>query len=71
MATKPRRVRMLTTVTVQRSQVVARPDGATALVLTLKETGPIAFVLTLETIEILRRELATAESILRRPVGNA
>jgi hypothetical protein len=71
MAAQPRRVRLLPTVTIVGSQVVARPDGSTALVLTLKEQGPIAFVVTLETIEILRRELTTAVNILNRPVGHA
>jgi hypothetical protein len=36
-----------------------------------KEFGSIAFRIDLKAIEILRRELATAEAFLRQPTGKA
>lgn len=64
-----RRERLLETVTVTGSQVVATADGATALALTTAERGTIAFRIDLQSIQILRSELAKAESILRRAQG--
>jgi len=61
-----RRERALVTRTVLGSQVVATATGATALALTTKEQGTIAFEVTLETIRFLRRDLAKAETILRQ-----
>lgn len=63
--------RWLSTVTVIGSQVAMTPEGATALVLTTEELGTTAFVLTLETIAIIRQELAHAETLLRLPIGRA
>ena len=59
------------TVTVRQSWTSQTASGATALVLDTQEAGPIAFVVTLETIPLIRRELAVAETALRRPVGRA
>jgi len=59
-----RRERVLPTRTVLGSQVVATADGATGLALTTKEQGTIVIAVTLETIAILRKDLAKAESIL-------
>jgi hypothetical protein len=63
--------RLLETVTVVRSQAMATATGATALVLTTLEVGPIAFVVTLETIEIIRADLRKAEAMLSQPRGTA
>jgi hypothetical protein len=63
--------RLLQTVTVIRSQVSMTAMGATTLILETRELGPIAFVLTLERIEILRGNLAKAEALLRQPQGHA
>ena len=41
-----RRNRLLTTVTVTGSQIVMTAEGATALALTMKESGTVAFVLS-------------------------
>lgn len=61
----------LKTVTVRRSWIAQTVTGATALVLETKERETTAFVLSLQTIEILRKELAKAELALRRTPGNA
>ena len=45
--------------------------GTTSLRLDTKEFGSIAFRIDLKAIEILRRELATAEAFLRQPTGKA
>lgn len=63
--------RDIRTLTVLGSQIVARADRRTAIVLTTKEQGAIAFEVTLEAIEVLRRELALAETILRQMPGKA
>lgn len=65
-----RRERDLETVTVIGSQVVATAEGATALALTTRERGTIAFAVNLEAIEILRRSLTKAEQILRAQHGH-
>jgi hypothetical protein len=66
-----RRDRLLETVTVTGSQIVMTAEGATALALTTQERGTIAFVVTLETIAILRKDLATAEIRLQQPIGHS
>ena len=58
-------------VTVKNSQAVTNATGATALALDTVERGPIAFVLSLEAIAILRKDLAEAEMMLRQPPGRA
>ena len=62
----PSRQKLLTTLTVSESDVGATADGATALLLTTKEQGTIAFRIDLTSIAILRRELVKAETILLR-----
>lgn len=59
------------TVTVRRSWNAATATGARALVLDTVEQGPIAFVVTLETLPILRKELAEIEAGLHRAPGQA
>jgi hypothetical protein len=59
------------TVTMVDSRTVTRADGTTSLRLDTKEFGSIAFRIDLKAIEILRRELATAEAFLRQPTGKA
>ena len=54
------------TVTVIGSSVAASPAGVVAIVLDMKESGPIGFSVTLESCAALRREIADAESFLRR-----
>ena len=63
--------RVLQTVTVRSCWTAGAASGAVALVLDTVEVGPIAFAVTLETIGILRQELALAEAALGRPAGNA
>ena len=63
--------RPITTVNVTDSQTVTRPDGTTALVLWTQELGPIAFRVDLRAVELLRSQLADAETILRTPIGRA
>lgn len=63
--------RELPTFTVTGSQSLVRPDGRAAILLMTKERGPIAFEVTLQTIPILRKELALAEAALRAAPGNA
>jgi hypothetical protein len=63
--------RELTTITVTQSEIAQNAHGATALVLHTQELDPIAFSLSLEVIEIIRKELNKAEVILRRPRGTA
>ncbi len=55
--------------TVVGSQCLARADGTAAIRLETKELGSIAFEVTQRAIEILRRELALAEQILRHPTS--
>lgn len=64
------------TVTVLQSRTVARPDGRAAIVLTVQRrpTEPAfqtAFEVTLETLAILRNEIARAEMILTTQTGRA
>jgi hypothetical protein len=65
------RNQLLPTVTVTRSQVFQAAERATALTVTTRESGTTAFVLSLETIAVLRKELAHAEALLRRAPGHA
>lgn len=62
---------LLRTVTVIGSSAVGRPDGTTAIVLDTKESGPIAFFVTLESCAALRREIECAETFLRQTPGSA
>jgi hypothetical protein len=59
------------TLTVRRSWTAQTAEGAIALVMDTQERGPIAFVVTLETIPLLRNELARAEMALLRTPGTA
>jgi hypothetical protein len=59
------------TVSIARSQILERADGSIALMLELREQGPIAFVVTLDTIPLLRQSLDHAEMLLKRSVGHA
>jgi len=63
--------RDLPTVTVIGSRTVARADGRVAIMLDTQERGPIAFEVNLRGIEVLRKELNAAESILRQTNGNS
>ena len=58
--------REIPTVTVVGSNTVARADGRTAIVLETMERGPIAFEVNLQNIELLRRQLTVAETVLRQ-----
>jgi hypothetical protein len=55
-----------TTVTVLASMTLGRPDGRAAIMLQTKEFGPIAFEVDQHAIDTLRKELAAAETHLRR-----
>jgi hypothetical protein len=59
------------TLTIKRSQVLERADGTIALMLEPHTYGPIAFVVTLETIPLLRQSLDFAEAKLLRSIGHA
>jgi hypothetical protein len=59
------------TVTMVDSRTLTRADGTTSLRLDTKEFGSIAFRIDLKAIELLRRELATAEAFLRQPTGKS
>lgn len=61
----------LVTLTIVRSEIAQQASGATALILHTQEQDAIALALSLESIEILRKELNKAEVILRRPHGTA
>ena len=56
-------------VTIIQSQATETLSGATALVLITQELGPIAFVVTLKTIEKIRTDLRKAEAMLRQSHG--
>lgn len=58
-------------VTVLQSCVAVSPTGEVAIVLDTSEVGKIVFAATLETCAALRREIAAAETFLRRGVGTA
>ena len=47
------------------SSVAAAPEGVVAIVLDTA-SGPFAFAVTLESCAALRREIAAAETLLRR-----
>lgn len=61
----------LVTLTVIGSGTVLRPDGRAAISLQTQERGTIAFEVTLQAIEALRKQLTTAETFLRQSVGKA
>lgn len=63
--------RNVVTLTVLGSQAMGRPDGRAAIRLETKERGSIAFEVDQHAIDVLRRELATAETFLRQPTGKA
>jgi hypothetical protein len=63
--------REIPTLTVIGSRPLARADGRVAILLDTRESGAIAFEVNLQTIEILRGELAKAELLLRQGSGNA
>ena len=56
----------LRVLTLLNSQVVGRTDGRTAVVLETREVGPVAFELDQRGIDALRRNLITAERLLRQ-----
>ena len=59
------------TVTVIGSSVAASPLGVVAIVLNTKESGAIAFSVTLKSCAALRRDIADAETFLRQKTGSA
>lgn len=60
-----------TTVTVLGSQPLGRPDGRVAILLVTKELGAIAFEVDQLAIDALRKNLRSAEKLLRQQAGNA
>lgn len=58
--------RLLRTVEVLGSNIAMNANGAISLVLNTKQLGSVAFVLDQQKIDHLRKELATAETYLRR-----
>jgi hypothetical protein len=63
------RTRDVVTLTVIGSETMARPDGRVAIRLDTQERGSIAFEVDQRAIDALRRQLATAEQILRQPTA--
>lgn len=65
----------LDTVVIDASRTVFRPDGLAAIVLTgrypSREPFEIAFAVSLQTLAILRNEIAKAEAFLLAPHGRA
>lgn len=59
------------TLTVLGSQVLTRPDGLVAIKLVTQQRGAIAFLVDLTAIDILRKNLALAETLLHQKTGNA
>ena len=59
------------TVLVRSSFPAVTPTGATALVLVTDPEGPIAFVVDLEKIQIIRKNLNDIEAMLSQGIGNA
>jgi len=63
------------TVTVLNSRVLTRADGRAAILLEGErrpnEPYSVAFEVTLETLAILRKEVAKAEKFLSAPTGTA
>jgi hypothetical protein len=53
-------------VTVLGSQPLGRPEGRAAIQLVTKELGSIVFEVNQEAIDVLRRDLALAEMMLRK-----
>jgi hypothetical protein len=66
MADNPSRTRDLITLTVVGSETLLRPDGRAAIRLDTRELGPIALEVDQRAIDTLRRQLANAETHLRR-----
>jgi hypothetical protein len=62
---------LLTTVTLRRCWPAATAQGATALVLDILESEPIAFALSPEIIAGLRKALTKAEELMARTQGQA
>lgn len=62
--------RTVRTLIVLQSQVMARADGRVAIRLDTQQES-IALELDLDKIELLRRELAQAETLLRQRSGKA
>ena len=60
-----------TTITVLRSQAVARPDGRFAILLETKEAGAIAFEVDRKAIASLRREIGAIEAMMNQTPGNS
>jgi hypothetical protein len=58
-------------ITLTEAQILTTPEGAAALRLGTKEQGSLVFLIDLETIAILQRELAAAEGFLRQSAGKA
>ena len=56
-------------ITIRRSWVAEQETGAIGLLLETREQGTVALPLSLEAIDILRRDLAQAETLLRREVA--
>jgi DNA-binding response OmpR family regulator len=56
-------------ITICRSWVAELETGAIGLLLETREQGTVALPLSLEAIDILRRDLAQAETLLRREVA--
>jgi hypothetical protein len=61
----------LRTVTVIGSSAAGSPDGVVAIVLETRESGAIAFEVTLASCAALRRDLAAAEALLRQTPGRS
>jgi hypothetical protein len=61
----------LNTVTVLRSWAVATPEKRVALVLDIKDMGPIAFEVNSQVLAGLRDSLDAIEQMLAAPTGNA
>jgi hypothetical protein len=64
------KLNVLKTLTVTHSRLVARP-GSTALALTTREAGTIAFEVNLVAIHAIRISLDLAEAQLRALPGNS
>jgi hypothetical protein len=61
----------LNTVTVLSSRAVATPDKRVALVLEIKDMGPIAFEVNSQALAALRDSLAAIEQLLAQREGRA
>lgn len=63
--------RDIDTAIVRGTRVVGRADGRVAIQLEFLNRESIALELTLERIQLLRKELALAETLLRQRPGTA